>query len=56
MSDAPTLTKTLLNGVKLNCPSCGAGEIFASYLKRRDSCPHCARVLSASTPTMVRLG
>ena len=41
MSDAPTLTKTLLNGVKLNCPSCGAGEIFASYLKRRDACPHC---------------
>ena len=41
MSDAPTLTKTLLNGVRLNCPSCGAGEIFASYLKRRDACPHC---------------
>jgi len=39
--DAPTLTETLLNGVKLNCPSCGAGEIFASYLKRRDACPHC---------------
>ena len=41
MSDAPTLTRTLLNGVRLNCPSCGAGGIFASYLKRRDACPHC---------------
>jgi uncharacterized protein (DUF983 family) len=41
MTDAPTLKKTLLNGVRLNCPRCGAGEIFAGYLKRRDACPHC---------------
>ena len=41
MTDAPTLTKTLLNGVKLNCPSCGAGGLFSSYLKRRDACLNC---------------
>jgi uncharacterized protein (DUF983 family) len=41
MTDSLTLTKTLLKGLKLNCPSCGAGRLFSSYLKRRDVCPHC---------------
>ncbi len=41
MTDASNLKKTLLNGLKLRCPSCGAGALFSRYLKRRDACPNC---------------
>ncbi|MGA8172868.1 MAG: DUF983 domain-containing protein [Methylocystis sp.] len=41
MTDAPALKPILLNGLRLACPACGVGELFKSYLKRRDACPHC---------------
>ncbi len=36
-----TLGKTLLNGFRRKCPACGAGALFAGYLKRRESCASC---------------
>jgi len=33
--------KSLFRGVTRRCPNCGVGRLFASYLKRRDSCEHC---------------
>jgi uncharacterized protein (DUF983 family) len=37
----PSLTTTLLRGVMRKCPRCGVGSLFAGYLRRADSCPHC---------------
>jgi uncharacterized protein (DUF983 family) len=28
-------------GLQLRCPQCGKGEVFAGYLKFRDTCPAC---------------
>ncbi|SFS02405.1 DUF983 domain-containing protein [Yoonia litorea] len=30
-----------LRGLKRQCPNCGEGHMFASYLKVADTCPHC---------------
>lgn len=41
-STTPSTTTALLRGLLRKCPRCGAGALFAGYLKRADSCPHCA--------------
>jgi uncharacterized protein (DUF983 family) len=38
---APSLSTALLRGVSRKCPRCGVGSLFAGYLKRVESCPHC---------------
>ena len=31
----------IVAGLKLRCPQCGQGPVFAGYLKFRDKCPVC---------------
>lgn len=38
---APSLSTALLRGVLRKCPRCGVGSLFAGYLKRVETCPHC---------------
>jgi len=37
--------KAILRGVKLKCPSCGSGKVFAGYLKVKDECEVCGQKL-----------
>jgi uncharacterized protein (DUF983 family) len=37
----PTTRQSLAYGLRMKCPKCGIGNIFKSYLKPRDACPHC---------------
>ncbi|ATQ67608.1 MULTISPECIES: DUF983 domain-containing protein [Methylosinus] len=37
----PSLATALRRGVLRKCPRCGAGALFAGYLKRVETCPHC---------------
>lgn len=39
--DRPTLSVSLLRGLRQRCPSCGGGRLFRRYLKPSDSCDHC---------------
>ncbi|PZP56826.1 MAG: hypothetical protein DI586_02425 [Micavibrio aeruginosavorus] len=41
----PSLSEPLSRGFKGNCPSCGEGRIFESFLKVRHSCTHCGEEL-----------
>jgi uncharacterized protein (DUF983 family) len=38
---APSLQVALLRGLMRKCPRCGAGSLFAGYLKPAEACPHC---------------
>lgn len=40
------LWEALLRGVRGNCPRCGAGKLFARWLKPKDNCPACGLDLS----------
>ena len=31
----------IIRGIKLRCPSCGEGKLFASYLKQVNNCTLC---------------
>src|SRR5262245_13049252 len=37
--------QALWRGLAQRCPSCGAGQLFARYLKVRDQCPACGEAL-----------
>lgn len=39
------VTKAALNGMRLRCPKCGEGRMFASFLKASDYCPNCNEAL-----------
>ncbi|MGE4172104.1 MAG: DUF983 domain-containing protein [Methylocystis sp.] len=41
MNSDPSSVTTLLRGLRRKCPNCGVGDLFAGYLKPRDSCAHC---------------
>ena len=36
---------SMIRGMKLKCPKCGAGNMFSSYLKVADHCPTCGEAL-----------
>jgi len=36
---------SIRRGLNCRCPGCGAGSLYASYLKVRDTCPLCAEEL-----------
>lgn len=33
--------RSLFAGLRQKCPNCGKGNMFRSYLKLQDNCPHC---------------
>lgn len=35
----------VLRGLNAKCPSCGKGNLFGSFLKVSDKCPHCSEEL-----------
>lgn len=35
------VARALWEGVRLICPACHTGRIYASFAKRNDRCPHC---------------
>lgn len=37
----PPLGLALKRALRLRCPHCGEGKLFASYLKQVKTCPHC---------------
>jgi uncharacterized protein (DUF983 family) len=39
----PSLTALLWRGVRLRCPTCGAGRIFRGWFAMHDRCPTCER-------------
>jgi len=41
------MATALLNGLKGNCPACGKGRIFKSFLRVVDACPECSAPLGA---------
>lgn len=36
-----SLSKALWRGLRMRCPACGEGKIFARFLKVADHCPSC---------------
>lgn len=38
----------LAAGVRLRCPECGKGPVFAGYLRLRDKCPVCGANFAAA--------
>lgn len=46
MTDEARETKpAVLRGLRLRCPACGEGKLFARYLKVADHCPKCGEEL-----------
>lgn len=43
-----TVPSPLSAGLRLRCPQCGEGEVFASYLKFRDRCRACGADFKAA--------
>lgn len=42
----PRETKPAIGrGMRLRCPACGEGKLFARYLKVNDTCPNCGEEL-----------
>jgi len=39
------LRPAILRGLRLKCPSCGAGPLMKGYLKTRDTCAVCSQEL-----------
>jgi uncharacterized protein (DUF983 family) len=35
----------IANGLRMRCPACGEGKLFASYLKVNEHCPSCGEEL-----------
>lgn len=46
-SSAPTrdVGRAMKSGLRLRCPHCGEGPLFASYLKVNEACPACGEEL-----------
>lgn len=38
------LLRVFWNGLRLRCPHCGTGRVFASYLRMDDGCVECSHV------------
>jgi uncharacterized protein (DUF983 family) len=36
--------RILALGIRLRCPACGKGRLFARFYKMNDKCPHCGLV------------
>jgi uncharacterized protein (DUF983 family) len=41
-STARRLRRAVIRAVRLRCPRCGVGNLFASFVKMHESCPSCA--------------
>ncbi len=41
MDNKIPISSCLLRGALRRCPQCGKGNLFQSYLKRREFCDHC---------------
>ncbi|RMH40362.1 MAG: DUF983 domain-containing protein [Alphaproteobacteria bacterium] len=41
MTEDRNIWRAILRGWRRRCPACGAGPVFAGYLKTRDTCPAC---------------
>ena len=39
------ILRSILRGLRLQCPACGAHTLFRRYLKVADHCPNCAEAL-----------
>lgn len=46
LGNAPrSVLSSMLRGAQLKCPNCGAGRLFARYLKVNETCPRCSEAL-----------
>ncbi len=46
-ADDRDLGPAMLRGTRGQCPACGSGSLFSSYLKVRPACPSCGEDLTA---------
>lgn len=44
-TDDRPMRPAMLRGLRLLCPTCGAGPLMQGYLKVRESCPNCGQTL-----------